>query len=621
MSRIKDVSIMKKLIRIMTGPLSSYKRQHTQKLQKKYYKQIQTDAPWNKQFGEEFQKDSFAFDALRNLSSDQYEDRNKLLRYIEFEAMEFTPEVAATLNIIATEMTTGSSIKPVLNITCKKPAILEILKSFYYDTLAIESNAFGWARNMIKYGDYYLYLDIDKELGITGTKGIHPKEVKRIEGLDAKNPNYYKFELETTHRQVESYEIMHIRNKGDERYGVYGTSALEGARRIVRMLTLLEDNAMGYRIVRSPERRVFYIDVTTIPDEKIKEYMEKLKTSLKRSQVINATTGVVNERFNPPAIDEDYYIPIKGKNQTKIDTLQGGQYNGAIDDLKYFQNKLFTVLMVPQDYLSYEKGGGGDKALSEKNIYFAGQVLRFQQCLIETLAEMGRLHLVILGYKNEDLLDWEISFNNPSKIAEMQELEAWKTKISVASSAGLNMETFFPKRWICEKFFGIGQEEFERMQLEIEFDKRFEAKMEALAKGVGGEGGAAGDAMGAAADAGMEAAAENGGEPGLPEESEAPEKDSMLLAAPGRRSTTKPHLSQGAKNHPYTYTNHDQRDLGGNIRHSINGLGGAEKASSSMRNLGLKKLSESEIDRILNKIKKTVTDTTEIIDSSSPTDI
>jgi hypothetical protein len=348
--------------------------------------------------------------------------------------------------------------------------------------------------------------------------------------------------------------------------------------------------------------------------------MQKLKTSLKRSQVINATTGAVNERFNPPAIDEDYYIPIKGKNQTRIEPLPGGQYNGVIDDLKYFQNKLFTVLMVPQDYLSYEKGGGGDKALSEKNIYFAGHVLRLQQCFIEALVEMGRLHLVILGYKNEDLLDWEISLNNPSKIAEMQELETWKTKLSVAASAGLNMETFFSKRWICEKFFGMSQEEFERMQLEVEFDKRFEAKMEALAKGVGGEGGQAGDAMGAAADAGMEAAAENGGEMGLPDES-APENDSMLLTAPGRRDTNKPHVTANSRGHQYTYTNHDQRDMGGNIRHSINGLGGAEHASGSMRNLGLKKLSESEIDRILNNIKKTVTDTTEIIDSSNPTDI
>ena len=102
---------------------------------------------------------------------------------------------------------------------------------------------------------------------------------------------------------------------------------------------------MSYRIVRSPERRVFYIDVGNIPPNEVEQFVEKVQTSMKRRQVVDPNTGRVDLRYNPMSIDEDYYVPVRGgQGGTRIESLPGGTYTGDIDDVKYLRDKLFSAL-------------------------------------------------------------------------------------------------------------------------------------------------------------------------------------------------------------------------------------------------------------------------------------
>ena len=172
---------------------------------------------------------------------------------------------------------------------------------------------------------------------------------------------------------------------------------------------------MAYRIVRSPERRVFYIDVGNVSPPEVEQYIQKIVTQMKRNQIVDPLTGRVDLRYNPMSIDEDYYIPVRGtRSGTKIDTLKGGEFTGDIDDVQYLRDKLFSALKVPQAYLSMGKDASEDKTtLAQKDIRFARTIQRLQRVVISELEKIGIIHLYTLGYRNEDLLKFRIRLNNP----------------------------------------------------------------------------------------------------------------------------------------------------------------------------------------------------------------
>ena len=398
--------------------------------------------------------------------------------------------------IYADEMTTHTELRPMLNIKCANEEIKHILHSLYHNVLNIEHNLFGYCRTMCKYGDFFLYLDIDEELGIRNAIGLPSREVERLEGEDETNPNYVQFQWNSAGLTLENWQVAHFRILGNDKHSPYGTSVLEASRRIYRQLILLEDAMMAYRIVRAPERRVFKIDVGNIPPQDVEQYMQKVMTQMKRHQVVDPTTGKVDLRYNPLSIEEDYYIPVRGTTATDIVNLAGGSFTGQIDDVKYLRDKLFSALKIPQSYLTMGEGATEDKTtLAQKDIRFARTIQRLQRVVISELEKIGMIHLFTLGYRDDDLLSFKLHLNNPSKIAELQEIEHWKAKFDIAGAA---TEGYFSKRWISENLLGMSEDEFLRNQREMFFDKKFSAKLEAAtaggeaAEGAGGEGGLAG---------------------------------------------------------------------------------------------------------------------------------
>jgi len=524
---------------------------------------------------------------------------------MDFDQMEFTPEIASALDIYADEMTTSSVISPMMNIDCSNEEIKSILETLYYDILNLEFNLFGWSRTMCKYGDFFLYLDIDEKIGIRNAIGLPTSEVERLEGEDKKNPNYVQYQWNTGGVTFENWQISHFRVLGNDKHAPYGTSVLEPARRIWRQLTLLEDAMMAYRIVRSPERRVFYIDVGNIPPADVEQYMQKAITSMKRNQIVSADTGRVDLRYNPMSVDEDYFVPVRGAVQsTRIESLPGGTYTGDIDDVKYLRDKLFSALKIPQSYLSRGEGAEEDKTtLAQKDIRFARTIQRLQRSIVSEVEKIGIIHLYTLGFRDDDLVSFSITLNNPSKIAELQELEHWRVKFDTAGAA---TEGFFSRRWLAKKMFGLSDEEFLRNQREMFYDRKFDASMEGVAEAAAAE--ASGAAMGGAppgAPPGMEGAppmpgglegeapvddmaaagvpegapaegapAEGGGEEGGGEEG-------PLLAAPGKRDdrTTTPR----SKGKWYTPVKDDKRDMGARSRH-YKGMWANELSKNTLRN-------------------------------------
>jgi hypothetical protein len=605
----RDSQLFKSLTRLFSGPIVSYRSESGRKIRRQHLDKYSTR--FKTASGQQFKKQSY--NPLDTIAANAIANQRRSERYIDFDQMEYMPELASALDIYADEMTTFSALSPMLNIKCRNDEIKAVLNILYHKIMNIEHNLFGWCRTMCKYGDFILYLDIDDNEGIQSTIAIPLQEVERLEGLDATNPNYVQYQWNSAGMTFENWQVAHFRILGNDKYAPYGTSVLEPVRRIWRQLTLMEDAMMAYRIVRSSERKVFKIDVGAVPPQEVEQFMQKIVSQLKRHSIVNKDTGRVDLRYNPMSIEEDYYIPVRAGSVTDIQNLGGGQNTTAIDDVKYLRDKMFSGIKIPQAYLTMGEGAQEDKTtLATKDIRFARTIQRLQRSMIHELEKVGIIHLYTLGYRGEDLLNFKLALNNPSKIAELQELEHWKTKFDIAASA---TEGYFSRRWVADNIFGMSHEEFLRNQREQYYDRKHDTALEGVAEAAaGGDGGGGeaggldlggggeeggldlgGDAGGGDLDLGGD---EGGGDEGGGDES------ALLAAPPGSRNSPrlakslgkraragKKYVTKGAKGKAYQKVATDKRPQGARTRnyasvptpemntYRTNNLGGSELSS------------------------------------------
>ena len=292
-------SLFQQLTKLLSGPLTRYRRQDTRQLKKRRLDKYKSR--FRSASGQEF-KLSSSKDAYNAISTDYYSNQNRMDRYADFDQMEYTPEIASAMDIYADEMTTFSVYRPIVGITCSNQEIKSVIQTLLYNILNIEFNLYGWCRSMCKYGDFFLYLDIEQDEGIKNAINLPIAEVERLEGEDKNNPNYIQYQWNTAGLTLENWQVGHFRILGNDKFAPYGTSILEPARRIWRQLTLLEDAVMAYRIVRAPERKVFYVDVGNVPPEDVEQYMQRVMTQMKRNQIVDVNTGKVDLRYNPFSI-------------------------------------------------------------------------------------------------------------------------------------------------------------------------------------------------------------------------------------------------------------------------------------------------------------------------------
>ncbi len=480
--------LFRQLTKLLSGPLVRYRRQDTRQLKRRYLDKYKSR--FRSASGQEF-KTSVYSEVYGALQTDYYANQNRMDRYVDFDQMEYTPEIASAMDIYADEMTTSSDYRDILNIKCSNQEIKSVLETLFYNILNIQFNLYGWARSMCKYGDYFIYLDIEQDEGIKNAIGLPANELERLEGEDENNPNYIQYQWNSAGITLENWQVGHFRVLGNDKFAPYGTSILEPARRIWRQLTLLEDAVMAYRIVRSPERRVFKIDVGNIPPEDVEQYMQRVMTQMKRNQIVDVNSGRVDLRYNPLSIEEDYYIPVRGAaSGTEISTVGGGKYTGDIEDVKYLRDKLFSALKIPMSYLSRGDGSDEDKAtLAQKDIRFARTIQRLQRSVTSELEKMAVIHLFTMGYRGNDLLSFKLALNNPSKLAELQELEHWKARFEAADGAS---QGYFSRRWVSKNILNVSEEEFARMQVEMYYDRKHDFSLEQVGEAMAGEGGALG---------------------------------------------------------------------------------------------------------------------------------
>ena len=373
-----------------------------------------------------------------------YYETTRLASYADFEGMEFFPEIAAALDIMMEESTTLNADNKVINIFSESRRVRRILDDLFFNRLDIHTSLPMWTRNVCKYGDDFLYLNIDSEDGVTGVKQLPNIEISRKENagfgensVNAEQDKFNPVKFVWGQRDIEfnAWQVAHFRLLGDDRRLPYGTSMLEKARRIWKQLLLSEDAMLIYRVTRAPERRIFKIFVGNIDEKDVPAYVNQIANNFKRSPVIDQNTGQIDTRYNQMAQDQDYFIPVRDANApSPIDTLPGATNLSEIADIQYLQKKLFTALRVPKPFLGFEEANGEGKNLALQDIRFARTINRIQQSMLQELNKIAIIHLYILGLEDE-LENFTLTLNNPSTQAEMLKVEQTQLKVTLYKDA------------------------------------------------------------------------------------------------------------------------------------------------------------------------------------------
>jgi len=408
--------------------------------------------------------------------------------YTDYESMDTDAIVASALDIIADECTLKNEHGEMLHIRSSDENIQRILYNLFYDVLNLEFNLWSWARNMCKYGDFYLKLEIAEKFGVYNVIPFSAYSIIREEGTNPKNPTYVRFKYDptsvsgittpqtqyalgtaTSDIYFENYEMAHFRLISDVNYLPYGRSYLEPGRKIFKQMVLMEDAMMIHRIVRAPEKRIFYMNVGAIPPNEVEAFMQKTVQKLKKVPFVDPTTGQYNLKYNMMNMMEDFYIPVRGNDQsTRIDTAKGLEYNG-IEDVAYLRDKLFAALKIPKAFMGYEKDLTGKATLAAEDIRFARTVERIQRILLSELTKIALVHLYTQGYDGEALTNFDLSLTTPSIIYDQERVNLMKEKVELASQIMEN--NLLPSDWIYDNLFHFSEDQFDEYRDLIVQDK------------------------------------------------------------------------------------------------------------------------------------------------------
>jgi len=397
----------------------------------------------------------------------------RLQLYSDYEAMDYDSLIAPALDIISEESTLKNEYGDVLTIKSSNDNVKRVLHNLFYDVLNVEFNLPSWVRQMCKYGDFYLHLQISEKFGVYNALPLSVYQVVREEGMDPENPSYVQFVLDpnglsqsqtysarrSDQMKLENYEVAHFRLLSDANYLPYGRSYLEPARKVFKQLILMEDAMLIHRIMRAPEKRIFYMNVGGIPPQEIDQFMERTVARMKKTPYVDQSTGDYNLKFNIQNMTEDFYIPVRGNDaSTKIETTKGLDYDGTTD-IEYLKNRMLAALKIPKAFLGYDENLEGKSTLAAMDIRFARTIERLQRTIVSELQKIALVHLYTQGFTDSDLVDFELSLTGPSIVFEQEKTELYKSKVELANS--ISDKKILSTDFIYKNIFNLSEKEME----------------------------------------------------------------------------------------------------------------------------------------------------------------
>ncbi len=416
----------------------------------------------------------------------------RLELFRDYEAMDTDSIISSALDIYADECTAKNEFGDMLTINSGNAKVQQVLHNLFYDIMNIEFNLWPWIRNTIKYGDFFLHLDIAEGFGIINVDPISPYEMIREENFDPENPHRVRFRRDysalssLTHVAAstekaptyDNYEIAHFRLLTDTNFLPYGRSIIEPTRKVWKQITLMEDAMLIHRIMRAPDKRVFKIDIGNIPPSEVDAFMEGMINKMKKVPYVDPETGQYNLKYNMQNLLEDFYLPVRGgESGTTIEPLAGIQFD-SIQDIEYLRNRLLGSLKIPKAYLGYEEDTTGKATLASQDFRFARTIERVQKIITSELYKVAIVHLYSQGFTDEDLVDFNLSLTAPSSVYEKEKVELWTSKVSLAGE--MVDKKLFSRAWVYENLFGMAENDYLYEQNRIIQDTKEQFRIEQI---------------------------------------------------------------------------------------------------------------------------------------------
>jgi hypothetical protein len=438
--------------------------------------------------------------------------KNEVELISRYREMAMQPEIEAAIDDIVNEAICqdddGKNIKIVLDDLQQPEKIKKAIRE-EFGTLLRLLNYNNLAQDIFRRyyvdGRMYYHIIIDRENPLQGIKELRyvdPRKLRKVREVKKKKDErtgvevmnvineYYIFNDKVTTGSSSNFGPVGVRITTDSIISV--VSGLMDSRRAVvlsylhkaikplNQLRMIEDATVIYRISRAPERRIFYIDVGNLPKLKAEQYLRDIMVKYKNKLVYDANTGEVRDDRKFLSMMEDFWLPRReGGKGTEIATLPGGQNLGELEDVKYFEKKLYKALNVPVSRLNPESSGfslGRTNEITRDELKFAKFVSRMRNKFADLFDQAMRVQCVLKGIcTNEEWNEFKehiyYDFIKDNNFTELKEAELMKERLSLLADVDPYTGRYFSQNWIQQNVLRLTDDEIKLMQEEIDEEK------------------------------------------------------------------------------------------------------------------------------------------------------
>lgn len=471
--------------------------------------------------------------------------------YKQYDAMDADVDIARSLDIIAEEMSSKNDKTNLpFEIEYQKEDNQDVSDSTavtlrqavrqWASIQDFDRRIFSIARTMIKYGDCFFRKTSDTKRWVyvdpSLVYGIEVDEDGNKIAYHVKKPNVggstNQFQMRNEQLDIiPAAAMIHFTMCDDMgNYAPFGLSVLRPIFRVYRQLAMIEDAVIIYRIVRAPERRVFYVDTGNMPPQRVKQYLEQIKNEIRQKRSPTTNQGgrdTVDGAYDPQSIQEDLFFPVTAAGRgSRVETLPGGTEDFGTNLLKYFQEKVFRGLRIPTSYMSGTDGAGAQYNDGKVGIAyieemrFANFVMRLQDRLEEVFDQEFKIYLKVVGLRVDDEI-FKLRLPDPANFALYR--QAALDADLIGSFNNIEGTKYLSRRFVLKRYLGLSDDEIQMNEVMLKeersisdtanvptvqqiydpsvYDNRTAVEVEAPEGGGGGE---FGGGLGAESDIGLD---------------------------------------------------------------------------------------------------------------------
>lgn len=424
--------------------------------------------------------DAFGF-SNNTLLTGKNSKENRKEYYTSYQEMSECNFIHRGLQIIADDCSLRNEDGHTFKILSDDDEIKEILEELFEERINLDKELWSIFYETCKLGDNFYEVipdSYENPTMIARIRYLEPDRVNRIEKngklafytymSDAKDQEELIFnrpspdikDEEKVMYKLEPWQIIHFKIT-DKDFYPYGGSLLKSGVKTYKRLQLLEDGMVIYRLARVPERRVFKIDVGTLPTNEANRYMNRIKDNYRTQQILD-DKGNINRTASALSITQDMFIPVRdGAKGTDVSTLGPGTALNNIDDIRYFRDQILWTMNIPPEVLGFtsDQSGGaqGRGSLAMNDIKFSRFCERIQFCIDEGLTKIAAIELFFKKKKKSDLRNFKIQLTPPSNIKSLMDIEYLNQKMALIQA--MNGTGLFPKKFILKKVMQMSDKE------------------------------------------------------------------------------------------------------------------------------------------------------------------